>query len=129
VERVWANDKLTCYFSTPVVVGEYLYMVNGEAKFPGGTLTLRCVEAKTGKVTWEKPNVGQYHAALVKTGDGNLLFHLDTGELRLLKPDPKEYVELAKAKVCGFTWAHPAVADGKLYVRDDKNLIALQLGD
>ncbi|MEO2089440.1 MAG: PQQ-binding-like beta-propeller repeat protein, partial [Gemmataceae bacterium] len=62
-KQVWKNDKLTCYFSTPVPVVEHLYMVNGEAKFPGGTIVLRCVEAKTGKVAWEKANVGQYHAA------------------------------------------------------------------
>lgn len=128
-EQVWKNEKLTCYFSTPVLVGDHLYMVNGEAKFPGGTVVLRCVEAKTGKVTWEQEKVGQYHAALMKTGDGHLLFHSDSGTLRLLEPDPVKYTELATAKVCGFTWAHPALADGKLYVRDDKNLICLQVGE
>ncbi len=128
-KQVWKNDKLTCYFSTPVLVGDHLYMVNGAATLTDPTITLRCVEAKTGKIAWEKKNVGKYHAALVKTGDGHLLFHQDTGELRLLKPDPKEYVELAAAKVCGETWAHPAVSDGRVFIRDDKNLIALQLGD
>ena len=128
-KQVWKNPKLTCYFSTPVLVGDYLYMVNGEAKFPGGTITLRCVEAKTGDIKWEKPDAGKYHAALLKTGDGHLLMHDDYGNLRLLKPDPKEYTELAKAKVCGDTWAHPALCDGKLYVRDDKNLICLQVGE
>jgi outer membrane protein assembly factor BamB len=128
-KQVWKNDKLTCYFSTPVPVGDHLYMVNGEAKFPGGTITLRCVEAKTGQVAWEKPNVGTYHAAIIKTGDGHLLFHSDSGHLMLLKPDPKQYTELAKAKVCGQTWAHPALSDGKLYIRDDKNLICLQVGE
>ena len=128
-KQVWKNDKLTCYFSTPVLVGDYLYMVNGAATRRNPTITLRCVEAKTGTIKWEKGGVGQYHAALVKTGDGNLLFHSDSGTLYLLKPDPEKYTELASAKVCGFTWAHPAVSDGRVVVRDDKNLIALQLGE
>jgi outer membrane protein assembly factor BamB len=128
-KQVWKNDKLTCYFSTPVAVGEYLYMVNGAATLQNPTITLRCVEAKTGAIKWEKGNVGKYHAALVKTGDGNLLLHDDGGNLTLLKPEPKQYIELARTKVCGSTWAHPALSDGRLYVRDDKNLICLQVGE
>ncbi len=128
-EQVWKNEKLTCYFSTPVVVGEYLYMINGEAKFPGGTVVLRCVEAKTGKVLWEKPNVGNYHAAILKLGDGNLLMQDDLGNLTLMQPDAKEYKELAKSKVCRMTWAHPAVVDGLYYIRDDKKLLCLKFGE
>lgn len=127
--QAWKNDKLTCYFSTPVVVGDHLYMVNGGMGRRNAAVTLRCVEAKTGKVLWEKANVGTYHAALVKTGDGNLLFLSDSGTLSLLKPNAEKYTELASAKVCGFTWAHPAVSDGRVFVRDDKNLIALQVGE
>ncbi len=129
VEEVWKNPKLTCYFSTPVAVGDDLYMVNGEAKFPGGTLLLRCVETKTGKIRWEKKDVGEYHAALVKTGDGKLLMHDDTGNLKLIDPDPKEYKELATAKVSGKTWAHPAISNGKVYIRDEKHLYCLQVGE
>ena len=128
-ERVWKNDKLTCYFSTPVAVGEYLYMVNGKASLTNASIVLRCVEAKTGKIVWEKPNVGKYHAALVKTGDNKLLFLDDAGNLMLLEPNEKDYKELARAKVCGETWAHPALCDGKLYLRDDKKLICLLLGE
>lgn len=128
-ERVWVNEKLTCYFSTPVAVGDYLYMVNGEAKFPGGTLILRCVETKSGKVMWEKKDVGTYHAALVKTGDGKLLMHDDKGNLKLLEPNVTEYKELASSKVCGETWAHPAMSDGKVYLRDNKTLYCFQIGE
>ena len=37
--------------------------------------------------------------------------HDDGGNLSLIKPDAAKYTELAKAKVCGFTWAHPALSD------------------
>ncbi len=127
VEEVWKNEKLTCYFSTPVAIGDYLYMVIGEAKFPGGTLIMRCVEAKSGTVMWEKKDVGTYHAALVKTGDGKLLLHDDKGNLKLLEPNETEYKELASSKVCGETWAHPAICDGKVYLRDNKTLYCLEL--
>jgi outer membrane protein assembly factor BamB len=128
-EQAWKNDKLTCYFSTPVGVGDYAYMVNGAATLRNASITLRCVEAKTGEIKWEKPNVGKYHAAIIHTGDGKLLMLDDKGFLSLIEPDPKEYKELARTKVCGETWAHPALVGQMLYLRDDKELICLKLGE
>ena len=133
VEKAWDNPQLACYFSTPVAVGtDHVYMVTGNLaaimrRQPSADLS--CVEAATGKVLWKKERIGKYHAALMRTGNNKLLLHMDTGELALIDPDPKEYRELARAKVCGETWAHPALADGKLYVRDDKELICLKLGE
>jgi hypothetical protein len=89
--------------------------------------TLRCIEAASGKELWKRPNVGTYHAALVRTGDDKLLLLEDSGTLALIEPSTKAYRELARAKVCGQTWAHPALADGRLLIRDNKELICLQL--
>lgn len=127
-EQVWKNPVLTCYFSTPVVVGEYLYMVNGKASITNPSIALRCVEAKTGKVKWEKPKIGKYHAALIRTANDKLLMLDDDGSLVLLDPNPEAYKELARAKVCGPTWAHPALVGGKVYLRDEKELICVPLG-
>jgi outer membrane protein assembly factor BamB len=127
--EAWKNAALTCYFSTPVAVGrDQLYMVTGSI-LPPPRAALRCVEAGTGKELWTKPKIGRYHAALLRTGDDKLLLLDDGGNLVLLDPNPKEYRELARAKVCGETWAHPALSDGRLYVRDNKELICLQLGE
>jgi outer membrane protein assembly factor BamB len=129
-EPVWKNAQLTCYFSTPVSDGKgHLFLVSGVASLSNPAVTLRCVDAATGKELWNKPKVGKYHAALLRLGDGNLLMHDDTtGDLRLLAADPKEYRELARSKACGPTWAHPAVAGGVVFVRDNKELVALSLG-
>ncbi len=124
--EVWKNPDLTCYFSTPVAVGkDHLYLVTGSLL--AGQATLRCVETATGKELWKKGGVGKYHASLLRTGDNKLLMLEEAGHLVLLDPSPNEYRELARAKVCGNTWAHPAVADGRLYVRDGKELICVQL--
>lgn len=128
--EVWKNPALTCYFSTPVPVGkDHLYLVTGAATLFNPSADLRCVEAATGKEVWRKAKVGKYHACLLRLGDGNLLMHDDaTGDLRLVAPNVKEYQELARSKACGPTWAHPAIADGKVYVRDEKELVCLSLG-
>jgi outer membrane protein assembly factor BamB len=128
-KQLWKNEQLTCYFSTPVAVGpDHLYMVTGAKPLTFKTeATLHCIETKTGKELWQKPKVGQYHASLLRTGDDKLLMLEDSGSLVLLDPNPKEYRELARAVVSGPTWAHPALADGRLYVRDEKELICLEL--
>ncbi len=128
--QLWKNKDLTCYFSTPVPVGpDHIYMVTGNDPLAiFHQATLHCIEAKTGKDLWSKPKVvGKYHASLLRTGDNKLLMLEEAGNLVLLDPNPKEYRELARSKVCGETWAHPALANGKLYIRDDKELICLQL--
>jgi outer membrane protein assembly factor BamB len=129
-EKVWMNKALTCYFSTPVVVGDYLYMINGAASLLNPSITLRCVELKTGKVAWEKKNIGKYHAAIVRCGPAGkerLLMLDDNGYLTLFEANPKEYIELARSKVCGETWAHPALVDGHIYLRDNAELICVPL--
>jgi outer membrane protein assembly factor BamB len=130
--EIWKNPELTSYFTTPVPVGpEHIYFVKG-TKPPAlfNRATLHCVEAKTGKDLWRKPQtVGKYHASLLRTGDNKLLMLEEAGNLVLVDPSPQEYRELARSAVCGETWAHPALADGKLYVRDNKRLICLQLAD
>jgi outer membrane protein assembly factor BamB len=130
-EKAWKNDELTCYFSTPIAVGkDHIFLVTG-TKPPALKVhaDLRCIETATGKELWQKPNVGKYHASLLRTGDDKLLILDDVGNLMLLEPSFQEYKELAKAEVCGDTWAHPALADGRLYVRDSQNLVCVQFGE
>lgn len=132
-QEAWKNAELTCYFSTPVSVGSaHIYLVTGSnpLAFPKKTeATLRCIEARSGKEAWRKDRVGQYHASLLRTGDGKLLMLDDSGHLLLLEPSVKEYKELARAKISGQTWAHAALAQGRLYLRDEKELICIQLGE
>lgn len=127
----WKNPQLTSYFSTPVAVGsEHLYIVTGKNPllFKQAEATLHCVDIQTGKPLWSQPKIGQYHAALLRTGDNKLLLLDDFGNLGLLEPNAKEYKELCKSKVCGATWSHPALVDGKVYLRDNKELLCVQLG-
>jgi outer membrane protein assembly factor BamB len=128
-KEVWKNPDLTCYFSTPVPIGaDHVFAVTG-TKPPSSFVqaNLRCIEAGTGKVLWEKPKVGQYHASLVRTANDKVLMLEDSGSLVLLEADPKQYHELSRAKICGDTWAHPALSQSRLLVRDRHELICLQL--
>ncbi len=129
-KKAWQNAKLTCYFATPVYLGKHTYLVTGTnplAAIFGTEATLRCIETGTGKELWKKGKVGKYHASLLRTGDDKLLMLEEKGRLVLFAADPKGYRELASSKVCGKTWAHPAISDGRLYIRDNKELICVDL--
>jgi outer membrane protein assembly factor BamB len=131
VSQAWMKPELNCYFSTPVAVGkEHLYVVTGSLGIlQPPQADLHCVEASTGKTLWTRPKVGTYHATLLRTADDKLLLIEEAGDLVLLDPNPKEYRELARSKICGNTWAHPAVANGRLYIRDNNELVCVQLGE
>jgi outer membrane protein assembly factor BamB len=130
-EPAWKKTELTCYFATPVFAGKHLYMVIGNnplAFKKKGQATLRCVDPANGQELWRRDKVGPYHASLIRTGDDKLLMLEEGGGLVLIEPSPVAYRELARAKVCGQTWAHAALADDRLYVRDGRELICVRFG-
>lgn len=126
-KQVWKNPDLTCYFATPIAITkEHVLMVTGGI-LPPPQANLHCVEAATGKILWTRKKVGKYHASLVKGANGKILMLEDGGDLVLFEPHTMEYRETARAKVCAHTWAHPAVAGGTLFIRDDHHLISIEL--
>jgi outer membrane protein assembly factor BamB len=134
--QLWRNGALTCYFATPVAVGkDHLFAVIGSNPLAAinplakkkTSASLKCIDLHSGKELWTRDNVGRYHATLLRTGDGKLLMLEEAGDLVLLEPNPRAYRELARSKICGFTWAHPALADRRFYVRDGKELLCLTL--
>ncbi len=127
-EAAWQNKEMKSYFSSGVAAGDLLYLVTNTVE-PVPSATLSCLEARTGKPLWAREKVGYFHAGVVRTGDGKLLVLSDAGLLTLLEVDAKEAREVARAKVCGGTLVNPALAGGRLVVRDDKEVICLQLSE
>ena len=122
VEPAWKNDKIKITLATPVLVNGHLYGLG-----TGGNKTeFICVDFKTGEVKWSHPGFSDY-AAVIATGD-KLLVQDMAGTLMLLKASPEKFEELGRMQVCGNTWSHPAIADGKIYQRDKKQLFALEIG-
>jgi outer membrane protein assembly factor BamB len=125
---LWKNPDLTSSFSPPVLVGkDHVCMVINKTS-PEVTVLLECIDAKTGKALWTKPKIGDHHVGLLRTGNNKLLLLTDRGILKLVDPNPKAYRELATAKVSGPTFINPALANGRLYIRDGKEVVCLDMG-
>jgi outer membrane protein assembly factor BamB len=117
--RAWTNPELNINLSTPVLVDGHLYS-------QGPSRNYICADAKTGALKWEAPNFGKENSSTIAIGK-NLLVLTDSGELVLIAANPTAYKELGRQQVCGKNWNFPAYADGKLYLRDSRELLCLDL--
>jgi outer membrane protein assembly factor BamB len=103
------------HLSPGVLLGEYLYAFNGEAR---QDTDLRCIHLPTGELKWTRkdPAFGSLICA-----DDKLLILSEKGELLLADVSPAGFKPLARAKVLtGVCWTPPALANGLLYVRNAK---------
>jgi outer membrane protein assembly factor BamB len=124
VDEIWSNDKsLSSQYTTPVRVGDYLYGTHGRSDV--GNAQMRCVEWKTGAVTWTEANYG---VASVIAVDGGLLALTEAGDLVRFDASPESYKERARAAILKKpTRAAPALANGLLFARDGKTLVCVSL--
>jgi outer membrane protein assembly factor BamB len=116
-EVVWKKATMQNHFSTCVLYKDHLYGFSSDR--------LRCVEFRTGEVKWDKTGLGKGSLLIA---DGHLIALGENGTLVLAEVTPKGYVEKARWQALeGTCWSVPVLANGKLYVRNEKTLMALDL--
>jgi len=124
---VWGpNETLRTYLSTAVHHKQHLFGTSGGWPIHRKPPPLNCVEAATGKVLWCQEKFGQAHLTLA---DGNLYMLLSSGELVVAPATAKGYQEKGRSLVlekADFVNA-PTIAGKKLYARDQKNIICLDI--
>lgn len=123
----WWKQDLRSYFSTGAAGRNGTTLVVTNLEMPPRA-DLRCLDLAKGDELWKKEGLGYYHMGPIVTGDGKLLILDDGGNLLLAEGSREGFKELAKAKICRGAFCNPAVASGRLYVRDDRELICLDLG-
>jgi outer membrane protein assembly factor BamB len=109
----YTNKVLRNHLSPGILVGEYLYAFNGEAK---QDTDFRCLHLPTGVLKWARKDPA--FGSLILAQD-KLIVLSEKGELLLAEPSPAEFKPLARAPVLnGVCWTPPALANGRLYVRN-----------
>ena len=142
VEKVWrrkgdserSTDSLHCCISTAMMQGDCIYGIDSYGE-------LRCLDLLTGRRIWESqavvPKARWATAHLIRQQDRVWMFN-ERGELVISKLSPSGYHEISRAKLIdptegqldqrgGVCWSHPAFADRRIYVRNDKELICADL--
>ena len=142
IEKVWQRkgqsetntDSLHCCISTPIIQGDYIYGVDSHGE-------LRCLELRTGDRVWESldavPKARWANIHMVRHEDKIWMFN-ERGELIICKLSPEGFHEISRAKIIeptegqlgqrgGVCWSHPAYAYKHVYVRNDRELLCIDL--
>ena len=119
-------DELQNHHGGVILIGEYLFGGHGHNK--GMPF---CMELGSGKIRWmNKDNEiqGQKSAAVVYA-DGHLYFRYEDGTVTLVEANPNKYVEKGSFKIrpSGPSWPHPVVHGGKLYLRNQDELLCYDI--
>jgi outer membrane protein assembly factor BamB len=119
VSRSWASRGFKPTFNDFVVHGDSIY------GFEGGDFC--CIDAQTGKRRWKSGHYG-FGQVLLLAEPSLLLVLSDEGEVVLLKANPQERQEIGRFQAIeGKTWNHPAIAQGRLYVRNGEEIACYEL--
>ena len=118
-EEVYATGDMENHHGGMILVDGYLYGANGGNS--GGALV--CLDFKTGKVMWDqRESAGRRAKGSLALADSRLYYRMEDGTVALIEPSPKQYIERGRFEQPNRSrppaWAHPVIANGKLYVRD-----------
>ena len=118
-EIVWKHKEMQDHFTTPVYSNGRIYG-SSEPKF------LACVDPATGNILW-KQETGQYTSVIGVDGTVIALSG-KTGELIQIDATTPAYRELGRCTpLGGESWVAPVIANGRLYVRNKKELACIDL--
>ena len=89
-----------------------------------------CVEMATGEIMWGPERTeGKGETSLVYA-DGHIIYRREDGTILLTKADPNTFKLLSHFTPPfqeGKSWAHPVIANGKLYLREQNKLMCYRL--
>lgn len=123
-ESAYFSNKLPTALGGTVLVGDNLYGTNNTV--------LMCIDFKTGKEKWQRRGIGE---SSITYADGNLYLHGVNGSVALVQATPDGYHEAGRftppgdpERGPGKAWAYPAIANGKLFIRDANMLWCYEVG-
>lgn len=115
-QEVYFTKDMRNHHSSSILIGDHLY------GFSGGILT--AMRFDTGEVAWKDRSVGK---GAIVYADGNIYALSENGVVGLVEVSPTGYKEKGRFRIPQEnlpTWAHPVVAAGKLFLRDQDTIYA-----
>lgn len=126
VKRIWTDAVLDVHHGGVVLVDGYIYGSTWTSNSRGDWACLRWDDGKVMYDTRWNGNKGS-----VIYADGMLYCYDErTGDVGLVKPTPDEFKVVSSFTVTqgkGPFWAHPSIADGRLYLRHGDYLMVYDI--
>ena len=119
ISEKWTN-KQQGYMSSPVVVNGHAYLHLRNQRFT-------CIDMKTGQERWTTRPYGKYWSMAFQ---GDRILALDErGDLMLIRANPEKFDLIDSRHISDeSTWAHLAVCDGRVIIRELYGLAVYQWG-
>jgi outer membrane protein assembly factor BamB len=120
-EKAFDNKTMAVHHGGVIAVGDYVYGTNEQL--------LVCMSLKDGSVAWKDRSVGKGSLAYA---DGRLYVRSQaSGDVALVEATPDAYKEHGILKQpdrnLRKAWAHPVIAGGRLYLRDQGLLLCYDI--
>jgi len=120
-KELWHSNRFGIHHGNAIRIGDTLYFSSGNGPAP-----FTAVDVRSGKVLWQNrefPKVTMVYA------DGKLIVLDEDGNLALAQVSPQGVHTLAKAPLLSSNaWTPPTLAGTKLYIRDRRSMMAVELG-
>ena len=116
---VWTYEKGTAYVPSPILYGDYLYLMTDR-----GVVT--CLKAATGEVVYTDrlPAASTFKSSPVAF-EGKILFSSEDGQTTVVEAGPQ--FKILKSNSLGESiWASPALSGGQIFIRTESNLYRIE---
>jgi outer membrane protein assembly factor BamB len=121
-EELWYTKKMKVQHATIIIDGGKVYASSGDF----GPAFFMCADVGTGKLDWRERGFSKANAVF---SGGKLLLLDQDGNLALTSVTPDGMTVHARCKVAEpYAWAAPTQVGTKLYIRDRKHIMALEVG-
>jgi hypothetical protein len=125
VTEVFKNPDFGAHTQPPILYKDHFYVPYTINERSDGLVCM----SLDGQVKWKTGDEPPFNKGGAVLADGLLLSVDGNRKLYLIEPDPSGFKPLASAQLLesGENWAPVALADGKLLIRDQKQLKCLQV--
>jgi outer membrane protein assembly factor BamB len=116
-KEIWSNPEVAPQFNTPILKDGLLFGLSNRGN-------LFCVNSRTGQTAWIDPTQRDRGGFTSIVDTGSVIMALPSNsELIVLKPNDKEYTELARIKVSDTPiYAHPVIAGNRIFIKDQETV-------
>ncbi|HTI71961.1 MAG TPA: PQQ-binding-like beta-propeller repeat protein [Candidatus Limnocylindria bacterium] len=128
-EEAWFSKSMENHHGGVILHDGALFGANGG----NGGGYLACLDFKTGEVLWNEADRERRRVTKgsVAFADDRIYYRTEEGPIVLIEPSRKEYLERGRFDQPERTdkpaWAHPVIANGKLYIRDQDTLFCYDI--
>jgi outer membrane protein assembly factor BamB len=121
VKELWASRRMRVHHGTMIRVGDLVFGSSGDF----GPAPMTAVDVRTGNIVWQDRT---FPKANFVYADGKMILLDEDGVLALVTLSPQGMKVISKANLLThLAWTPPTLSGTKLYVRDRRMILALDL--